>query len=427
MPEKRRSFIKKVSCLASASVLMPAINALAQEKGKKKILLRNCWQTINIGDIAHVFGIMELFIKHIPDVEIILWPVLIDNGVEELIRKTYPHLKIVNGRFDLTKGKPDTEELQKAFDECHLMIYGSGWYYEKSTDLRSWWKTTKKPFGVYGDTVQELNPELQDLFNHASFFYFRDTASLKYVKSLNLKCPVQEFGPDSTFGINLHNDKKAAAYLQSVGLKKGEFICVIPRLRYTPNWKMKGYAPSEEEKWKYEVSLKYKASDAEKLRTIITSWVKETGLKVLACPEVAFQVELAKETIVDPLPEEIKKNVVWRDSFWLTDEAASVYARSRAVVSLEIHSTIIAVAERIPAIHIKHPTDTRKGQMWRDIGLADWLFEMDETPASQIANKILEIHHNYPQALEKLDKTRSYLQQVQKNTMSTIKNVLINN
>ena len=423
--ENRRSFIKQVSYVAAASYLMPVINALGAEKGTKKILLRNSWQTVNIGDIGHTFGIMELFKKYLPEAEIILWPAATDDGVEELIKTTYPTLKVVRGKVDPLSRKPDSVELQQAFKDCNLMIYGSGWYNEANIDLRSWWTETKKPFGVYGDTVQELNADLQDLFNHASFFYFRDTESLKYVKSLKLKCPIQEFGPDSTFGINLHNDKKAEAYLSKAGLKAGEFICVIPRLRYTPYWQMRGKEPTDQEKARYAISLQSKEIDAAKLREVITRWVKETGLKVLACPEVTFQVGLAKETLVDPLPEDIKKNVIWRDSFWLTDEAASVFARSRALVSLELHSPIISIAEGIPAIHLKHPTDTRKGQMWRDIGLSDWYFEIDETPASQIANQLMDIHNNYETALEKVAKAQKFVAEKQKSNMKGVRQVLL--
>lgn len=36
--------------------------------------------------------------------------------------------------------------------------------------------------------------------------------------------------------------------------------------------------------------------------------------------------------------------------FWNADEAASVYARARAVVSLDCHSPIIALTAREPAI-----------------------------------------------------------------------------
>ena len=268
--------------------------------------------------------------------------------------------------------------------------------------------------------MDDVDDSLKDLINHASFFFCRDSESLRFLRSLNLKCPVQELGLDATFAINLHNEQKAERYLESNGLKNGEFICVIPRLRYTPYWQMRNVTPTEEEKRKYAISLQHKETDAAKLREVIIRWVKETGLKVLACPEVTQQVALSKEVLVDPLPPEIRKNVVWRDTFWAPDEAGSVYAKSRLLVSYEMHSPIIAFTENVPAIYLKQPTDTRKGQMWRDIGLRDWIFEIDETPAAQIANMVMKIHNEYPAALNQIKESKTLARKIQKETMQEI-------
>ena len=417
----RRHFLKQSGLLTASALLAPAIKAMAvQSNGKKqKLLVRSSWQTINIGDIGHSFGLIALLQAHLPDAEIILWPNLLDRGVDVLMKKTFPTVTILPS--ETTVDGKRIPELQKAFDECTMMIHSSGPYVTAQKNLQDWWAETKKPFGIYGVSLDEAKPELKELINHASFFYCRDTESLRYLKSLNLKCPVQEFGPDATFGITVHDDAKAEAYLAATGLKKGEYICVIPRLRYTPNWKIKGLQPKPIDKWKDQVSELHKEKDAEKLREVITRWVKETGLKVLVCPEVTYQVEFSKETLVDPLPAEIKKNVVWRDSFWLPDEAASVYARSRMMVGVEPHSPIIAVANGIPSIHIKQPSDTRKGQMWRDIGLGDWYFLIDETPASQIADTIMWIHNNYAAALTITNNAKDKVAGLQRRHLKLIK------
>ena len=83
--------------------------------------------------------------------------------------------------------------------------------------------------------------------------------------------------------------------------------------------------------------------------------------------------------LYDPLPEDVKPSVAVLDRYWLTAEAASVYARAAAVVSFEMHSPIMAVATGTPAVQLRQPTDTRKGQMWRDVGLDAWLFEIDDS------------------------------------------------
>ncbi|RZK69361.1 MAG: polysaccharide pyruvyl transferase family protein, partial [Pedobacter sp.] len=159
-----------------------AINNVA---GKSTILLRSSWQTVNIGDIGHTFGIMELFERYIPEVNIVLWPISINNGVDELLKTKFPKLKIVMGKIN-KEGIPDTDELKNAFDSCQLMVHGSGPWVAASGDLVAWSKITSKPFGIYGISLEHTSTELKELLNKATFFYARDTISLKFVKSLNL-------------------------------------------------------------------------------------------------------------------------------------------------------------------------------------------------------------------------------------------------
>lgn len=410
---ERRKFIESITALAALPIVAPLMGAMKDIKPDAKILLRSSWQTVNIGDIGHTFGIMELFNKYLPGAEITLWPNSLDNGVDVLLKKSFSKLKLAPGKIDAA-GKPTTPELQKAFDTCDMMVHGSGPWIVVPADLAAWHQQTGKPFGMYGISLVDGDAEKMDLINKASFIYCRDTASLDYLKSLKPKCPVTEFAADATFAINLRNDKLADDYLRFAGLKKGEFICVIPRLRYTPYWKMKGTPPTEEEAKKYMISQYYQEADHAKLREVMIRWVRETGLKILACPEVIYQVALAKEILVDPLPEDVKKQVVWRDTYWIPDEAQSVYARARALVSFEMHSPIIAFSSDVPAIHLRQPTDTRKGQMWADIGLPEWLFEIDFTSGNQIGDALMEIHRNYPAALKKLAKAKGFVTARQK-------------
>jgi hypothetical protein len=98
--------------------------------------------------------------------------------------------------------------------------------------------------------------------------------------------------------------------------------------------------------------------------------------------------------LFDPLPADVKKNVVRRRTFWLPDEAASVYRRASAVVSFECHSPIIAACQGTPCMYIHQPEDGIKGQMWKDIGLGDWYFEIDDASGAGIAARLLEIHED---------------------------------
>jgi hypothetical protein len=121
-------------------------------------------------------------------------------------------------------------------------------------------------------------------------------------------------------------------------------------------------------------------------------------MKVFLVPEMTYAVSRLRALLFDGLPAEVKPRVAVLDRDWLTDEAAGVYARAAAVASFEQHSPIIAIANGTPAVLLRQPTDTRKGQMWRDIGLDDWIFEIDRTTGAQVAERLLAIARDMPDA-----------------------------
>ena len=43
------------------------------------------------------------------------------------------------------------------------------------------------------------------------------------------------------------------------------------------------------------------------------------------------QADMGREALPDPLPTELKHKVVWRGSYWLPAEAASVYSKAQCV------------------------------------------------------------------------------------------------
>jgi hypothetical protein len=110
------------------------------------------------------------------------------------------------------------------------------------------------------------------------------------------------------------------------------------------------------------------------LRDAITAVARETGLKVLVCPEDQSQMGVGAGSWTSCRPT-VRERVVWRDEFWLTDEALSTYVRSAGLFGLEMHSPIMCIGNGVPAIVCRFAEQTSKGFMWRDIGLGDWLFD----------------------------------------------------
>jgi polysaccharide pyruvyl transferase WcaK-like protein len=144
------------------------------------------------------------------------------------------------------------------------------------------------------------------------------------------------------------------------------------------------------------------------MREAIVAWVTKFKRKVLLVPEMTYAVSRLRPLLYDPLPKEVQASVAVLDRYWLTAEAASVYARAAAVLSFEMHSPIMAVAAGTPAMLLRQPTDTRKGQMWRDIGLDQWIFEIDDATGEQIAERVVEIGDDLSAARQAADKARKF-------------------
>ena len=189
---------------------------------------------------------------------------------------------------------------------------------------------------------------------------------------------------------------------------------MIPRQRYTPYYKIRKTARTADDDLRDAINNRTTETDHAKLRAMMISYVRATGNKVLTCPEMTYEIDLAKEVLVDPLPADVKKNVLWRDTYWLPDEAASIYSKALAVVSVECHSPLIALHNGTPTFYVRQPTDTCKGQMYRDFGADEWFFEIDETSGPQLWSRLEAIQKDPAAARAKVKTIMAGIEQRQK-------------
>lgn len=393
----------------------------------KNILLRSSWQSVNIGDIAHTPGILRLLRENLPDVAVTLWPCDVGRGVREMLLREFPGLTIVEGTHDQDVDAP---AVRAAFASADFFLHGSG----PGLDVKgvnSWRRLNGKPYGVYGHSFagepEALDTGRRDVYDHAAFVYCRDSASLGMLRQLGIKCPQMAFGPDATFGLDLEDNSAADAFLAAMRLEPKHFVCVIPRLRYTPKAHPDGsfyYEDTTAGRERAEVSERFKEGDHAKLREAIGRILAATDLKILICPEMTYQVELGKTMLYDRLPAESRGRVVWRDRYWRTDEAQTVYGQAHSMISVEMHSPILAVSAGVPAIYLRQPTDTCKGQMWRDIGLSDWILELDDCDGADIARAALSIAADYPEALRETAAAMRFAAQKENEAFQFLKSTL---
>lgn len=414
--------------LALAATLVLFSLPTASSEGPKRpprILLRSSWQVVNIGDIAHTPGILALLEKHLPGAEVILW----ESGdlspeVAAIEHKRFPKLRIVKGAVD-RDGQTQVKELADAMDWCDFLLHGSGASFVAAKDVAAFVKRTGKPFGVYGITYGGADAEQRALLSRASFVFFRDTVSLARAKTDGIRAPIMEFAPDGAFACDLADDRAAARFLAEHGLEEGKFVCVIPRLRYTPYWKIRNKAMTDLDHKKHERNEALKEHDHEPLRRAIIAVARQTKLRVLICPEDMSQMQVGKELLLDKLPADVRARVVWRERYWLTDEALSVYRKSAGLFGLEMHSPIMCIGNGIWAIVCRFLEQTSKGLMWRDIGLGDWLLDFDnEDDLARLEPLVLSLLRDPEATRTKIAAARALVERRQMETMAVLKRVL---
>ncbi|MBY0375320.1 MAG: polysaccharide pyruvyl transferase family protein [Bryobacteraceae bacterium] len=424
----RRTFLS-IPCLAASA-----------QKRPLRILLRSSWQSVNIGDIGHTPGALSLIEKHLPEAEVTLWPGKLGHGSRDLLTRGYPRLRIAES--------PEAIAEAKAWADIYVSGSGSG--FPASQHAIEFHRTTGKPVGVLGVSLDpvsgfgegrvpeggtlrqlrekalalppdHLKGDLRYILDRAAFFFCRDTITRDYLRAQRVKTPVLEFGPDAQLGMHLRDDSKGFAYLAQQGLEEGKFICVIPRLRYTPYYRIRSEPRVATDDVKDAINDRTTTADHAKLREMITAYVRQTGGKVMACAEMTYQVEMAKTELVDPLPPDVRRNIVWRDTYWLPDEAASIYAKALAVISVECHSPLIALRQGTPACYVRQPTDTCKGQMYRDVGADEWFFEIEEASGATLWAALERIVRNRKRAKEQARAVMARVEAGQKRMMQVLR------
>jgi hypothetical protein len=437
----RRTFLLSTTA-AAVTTTVPAATKPSPVRGPR-ILLREALQYENIGDVGRVPGTIRLFERHLPGAEVTLWPWSLHEREREMLRRAFPRLRIVEGTVD-AKGKASNAELAAAWNEAGIFVSPA-----KNARTYTEWAATGRPYGFFGSAFDPITDrtrhpdgftlaQLQEridrlpagefarkfgdraLYERAAFIYCRDQLSLRFLQREKLQPGVLEFGPEGCFALDLRDDARAADWLKRNGLAGEDYLCVVPRLRYTPYYRVKNLPRSKSDYELDALNTRTTTTDHAPLRDMIVQWVRRTGLRVVACPEMTYQIETAKEQLIDPLPEDVKPRVIWRDTFWLPDEAASIYARARAVVSVECHSPIIALAVGTPTLHVRQPVDTVKAQMYRDIGVGDWLFEVTETSGDALWSALQKIHDDLPGARARVRTVMAKVAEIQRTMTETL-------
>jgi polysaccharide pyruvyl transferase WcaK-like protein len=393
------------------------MEAVAAKQVVCSILVFFSWSHSNIGDIGITPGMIRLLEENMPGVEVTICANSRAEATREYLTSRFPKCKVVATPFRAAKLTP---EFREAFDRADLILYNSGTTLSYGRWERNWNRTMPlamplvmareagKPYGIYCQSFERFqwpsDVMFRPLLSDAAFVFVRDGNSLEYLKSVGIAPPIMEYGPDATFAFDLRDEAAADEFMKRHDLEPRKFITLTVRTSG------QGFIDEKREQ-----------VHAVKMRGLVETWVRKTGLDVLICPEVKFEIEPARRLIYDPLPADVRKHVRIKESFWLPDEAFSVYGRAHTIVSMEMHSIILGLAAGTPSIHPRFVEAGRKAWMLRDLGVEEWLFDLDEDPADEITSSLLKIHDDYDAALGKVERAMDFVHKRQKETMDVVK------
>lgn len=375
---------------------------LAQSSpARKRILLRTGWQMRNIGDVCFTPAMLGALARYIPEADVACWASNIDEAGRKLIRKDFPAAKFLDGKIN-EPGKPTPPHLQQAFAECDLFLYNSGmvinYGLHGTHDLERTLGAVMpfylagnlgKPYGTWAQTFDIFDPPspivLHRVMSDAKFLFTRDSISIGILKEAGIQGPHIAFAPDIAFQYRQRNDAAANAYLQSAGLERGKFLVAIIHYAVLDRPGVRERGPEY----------------VRKMQEVLIRWVRETKLPILIAPEDDREIALGKAQLIDPMPADVKPYLKLRDTFWLPDEALSVFLASRTMFNMEPHGNIMALANGLPCLHCFEWAFGKKAEMFRDIGLGDWAFHLATATPAQMGDALLAVHRDYAAAQHK--------------------------
>jgi polysaccharide pyruvyl transferase WcaK-like protein len=413
-----------VPLAASLAGAEPAAQPPVPVAGAKRILLYSGWAVHNIGDVGHTPGTLRYLGQHLPEAQVTCWLRKSNAAVLAMLKTRFPAVTFVTDSNLDNMGKASTPELQTAFDGADLFMQNSGMhftrYWQPPVGLLQACIRHKKPFGLYGQSFDGFRPldaeALPGLLSQAAFIFCRDTESLKFLRGAGVAPKILEFGPDGCFGIDVRDDAKAAAFMQANGLEPKKFITVTLRtdkeVSVIQSEETGGPTALTPDEW------------AGRLRELITAWVTRTGLKVAIVPEVEKEIAPGKRLLFDLLPENIRTHVVHLDRWWTADEATALYAQAHTVVAVEPHSCIMALAMGTPAIHWFTWKHGYKAWMFRDIGLSEWLIDIDHEPTSNAIAALERITVRYDLAQQKVKRAMAFVNARSAEMMSDVRRAM---
>ncbi|OGV34100.1 MAG: hypothetical protein A2020_09445 [Lentisphaerae bacterium GWF2_45_14] len=326
--------------------------------------------------------------------------------------------------------KASRPEAAAAFENAGFVLYNSGTTLNFGRlGVRDLWGYTLPlamslivarrlgiPFGIGSQSFDALDWPMdllyKKLFADAAFVYCRDSDSLNYLKQRGLTASNSGYRPDTTFFFRGFDEKWADSFMARHNLEEEKFMCILLRIsdsvaQYNDPT---GGIVSEERKQEH----------MRKIAQFIEGWIEKTGNKVLICHETRHTIDTVPKYLLPLLPKRLEDKIIYMDGFWTSEQAYSIFKRARIVTSMEMHSIIMALNVGTPSIHNPFDEAGRKKWMMKDIGVADWLLDIDNIDDLTLLDTAISIHENYETSKKRV---KDMLPLLETKAMSTIAEV----
>jgi len=254
------------------------------------------------------------------------------------------------------------------------------------------------PYALWGQSfgnIEAPGPEMMRLvFNDALAITGRDQDALHKLQAARVTRPLTGLVPDSSLFFEQRNESWAASFLMEYGLKADEYLLVLPRTF---------------EFWSRRLESQALQERLSKLVAAVTAWVKETGLKVLFSYELPRETEETKQLILPLLAPEVREKCLLFEKQWTPEQAISVMARARAVLSMERYSVYLTMTAGTPVVHATSHEPSLQMDVLDRLGLADCHLKIDEIAGDALATAVLDLHHRHGHYADLIRKGREKL------------------
>ena len=308
----------------------------------------------------------------------------------------------------------------KAFENAGFVYYNSGTTFNFGRlGIKNFWAYTLPlamsliiarrlgiPYGIGSQSFDALEWPVdllyKKLFKDANFVYCRDTDSLNYLAQRGLTNKFSGWRPDTTFFFKGFDERWADEYMLKNELENEKFMCVMLRISESkaifndPTGGM--------------VSEERKLEHMRKMKSFIERWIEQTGCKVLLCHETRGTIRSARKYLYDILSDEARRQTVYMDEFWTSEQAYSIFMRSRIVCSMEMHSIIMSINVGTPVIHNPFDECGRKKYMLNDLGLSKYLVDIDSCTDDAMLESALNIHNDFTAEKQYLEQLKPSLE-----------------